>query len=1329
MQTIEIQYLSPAVRRFLRRPQPVPLPTISATVLRFEWQFAVPPRWELLAAPQDLMLDGSPRPLSWTRRLFGPLGRPAESPVFNPLDSEAWRRAAGGDPPAASGRTDEQPTRQGFAPDGWTVWRATALDVPPTLTVVLWSPSDANVLGWITFLSCLAIGIQARTILLRGRQRIGMLAAAGWLVTALIAPSDLALAAGGALLGTLLAILVPPAWLRRERHAGRRTSPAATDTTQSAPRVASGTAGILAFVAASLLYWQTLSAQEPPVPNAEAGHAGVDVLDSAVLVPVGPDRQPLKGLSVVYVARPLLERLETLSSRQPRPPEYLIASAEYRGRVDEQRSVAIAAAFRVAVLVDRRPVRIELPIGGAFPASGGACTVNGAPHPLFPADEGRTLVLVWEPHPARSEAGGFLDVAVHLEAARSEPPPGDLVLNVPPAGSNRAVLDFGEPQASVDFAGAAGRTELSADGRTARADLGRTGVVVAAWSRGAAASVSSPLEPQARIYSLIGVQPARLDYQCRVVYTFDRGTVDQVAVRIPADAIVRQVTTAAGAGHSLAPLSSTESRLTVEFSRPQGGEFHFDLTMTLPLAGALDAIPLPPVVPVEIGPASRVVRVAGYEVGVTASSEFQLQTATSPASRATQIPTAAFLQAFARADEPPATLREPLEAWRLSEPLPLTVALKLRAPVRRVRLRQTGVVGRGELDWTLRAEVDVRDAPAWRHTLVIDPRMIVDSVSVRHDEAERLVRWSRADGRLELFLRDKSSGLQDVVVAGRVPIDDSGEAPLPLIQFEQSEAVDSRLQLYAGEGVTAELVASDGLAPDSTGADASLEDRGLSAVGRFRLLHPLSLTPRLRWRMRPPDAAGEVRGAAGTVLAPAGEGSWTARTWLRLPAAAAVQGELRVNVPSSGVDELRVESAADHRLEGPVDGVVHVVLSATDGRAGELDVLIAQPVRPANGTLWDLLSPTVDQWPAMQHWLILPASSPLRPEGDSARPRPLAELPEWLCEQAAIDRTSTDWTAYDSSSAAWRLVDRSEHAPTRVPTAALLESLIHVTTDGRRMGRTTLAAGSRPPQRAEFDWPAGMRLRAAVVDGSPAEARITAVDDAAELLSVSARDGQPMQFVTLVWEQTSTGTPGWIDALAQPLPTPRHPAVSTSRLVVTGAKTRGALMGGTLGQPAPPDQQRLATLDRELARLRSEQEPAQAAGPRQNGSADPAPLLVLHGPTPSSDAGSAWAAGTLPVGPQPHVLRLWTFDRRVPVGALVLLGAALAVWLSSHAARLEPGERLGRHPQATMVVVGIVCWLCLVPGMLGFLLSVATVLFAARRLIRREPEPAPPRPA
>ena len=53
------------------------------------WKVWVPPGYEVTSsAPQRL--GDTAREVTWSQRLFGPLGRKAQRTLFDPLDSEAW---------------------------------------------------------------------------------------------------------------------------------------------------------------------------------------------------------------------------------------------------------------------------------------------------------------------------------------------------------------------------------------------------------------------------------------------------------------------------------------------------------------------------------------------------------------------------------------------------------------------------------------------------------------------------------------------------------------------------------------------------------------------------------------------------------------------------------------------------------------------------------------------------------------------------------------------------------------------------------------------------------------------------------------------------------------------------------------------------------------------------------------------------------------------------------------------------------------------------------------------------------------------------------------
>jgi hypothetical protein len=84
----------------LARALDAPLPEIDVRALTRDWTVWLPPGHE--ARHPGLRWQSQRRGVSWTQRLFGPLGREPGTPPFDPLSFAAWRRAIQGEIPRRS---------------------------------------------------------------------------------------------------------------------------------------------------------------------------------------------------------------------------------------------------------------------------------------------------------------------------------------------------------------------------------------------------------------------------------------------------------------------------------------------------------------------------------------------------------------------------------------------------------------------------------------------------------------------------------------------------------------------------------------------------------------------------------------------------------------------------------------------------------------------------------------------------------------------------------------------------------------------------------------------------------------------------------------------------------------------------------------------------------------------------------------------------------------------------------------------------------------------------------------------------------------------------
>ena len=263
---LRVEYRVPTETSLWSRTALVPLPTLSIPVIGTRLDLAA---GSLRVAAVDVVSDGeAPRrvhtapPPGWRRRLFGPLGREAET--------------AGRVPPP------------GFI----------AAAAPREIVVLLQDPIAARGFAWLVTAVCFCTGCWLRGIRAGQRRRATFL---WWTVCAAIAiaaPTDWALLAGGAALGTLLSVLVPRRLLMAD--SAEAEPPTQVDST------ASLATPLATVVASCLLPGAVLAAEEPVHPpllqtarcvaTADPSGARVDVRWTFVLsgttggvrLPVGP---------------------------------------------------------------------------------------------------------------------------------------------------------------------------------------------------------------------------------------------------------------------------------------------------------------------------------------------------------------------------------------------------------------------------------------------------------------------------------------------------------------------------------------------------------------------------------------------------------------------------------------------------------------------------------------------------------------------------------------------------------------------------------------------------------------------------------------------------------------------------------------------------------------------------------------------------------------------------------------------------------------------------------------------------------------------------------
>jgi hypothetical protein len=832
---IELEYRQPAAIRFAMIERTIVLPRVAVPVEQFSMRIVVSPRVLLDGEPRGLTLSESPPVEEWRSRWFGPLGRLGDATAFNPLRSDDWADAwsalsggswrtlrASGDDVGNIGHASAHPDESPIANEtGWQVWEFKSPSVPTEIRLRLWDGSHAGLLAWVALFGSIVLGLLLR---MRQKRRIDwstVVVAGAALMVSLLASAVMATISGGCLSGLVLAQLLPWTWVRRPANDRRQTkSSVPTGSTQSfvvsplarmvigATAVAWAAAAGAQVDAPAVKERNELRSTEGPVP------AAVDVL-----VPTGPDGQPLVKSAVVYVSSELHTRLRALQQehrawRTRELPAYLISSGHYAGEWDAEDQLRVTAKFNVQVLSAAETVPVVIPIGGGHLEKPEDCQVDGQVHPVFPVTEkdgvGFVVPLV-APATANSDAPpSELQDRKHTIELRIHPPMtnesggGSLRCDLPAVADSSVTWNRPAKWPGMKVVGLIESPEASPIPAQAERPqlvgwLGTPERLEVRWSK-QPVTVGTGGAMQARSVCLVDVQSTHLVYRYQLAGKVGSGEVRVLPLRVPRQSVVRQVrvrdAVISGVLELPAPFPAVDiievaqaatlatssgpagllRPMAIELPRALPAEFVVELELILPLPAETESFTVPVANLLADERSGLTITSAIPLVAVRAPAEVRLGVSSSDAESVRPTSSDEIIAVWTDVPKPTAT-------FEVHAPTTLRCQTSRPIPVRTGHATVEVRASIGRLDWTWTAEIETQSAPAFRHQLRIDPRLRIVEASVTEDAAERLLRWARAGDLVTLFLSDKTSSRQTIRLRGVLPLQAPQEVPLPRIEL------------------------------------------------------------------------------------------------------------------------------------------------------------------------------------------------------------------------------------------------------------------------------------------------------------------------------------------------------------------------------------------------------------------------------------------------------------------------------------------------------------------------------------------------------------------
>lgn len=761
---------------FLSRIE-TPRVDIDAPVLQTEWTLRLPPGNELLRIAGG-SCDQAPSELTWSQRLFGPLGRSLQTRPLDPLslgDSTEAVAAAQSAASTAKSTPDRWPQSTPVAAlrDAGAA-KAYLIRVDGSAAVAqLARRSSMAAFGLAIFACSLAAGMYAVCYGRRSVVALLFLTAA----LALITPRAFSPLATGALWGIALSL----AWsFARQAFKApvRRDTPSTSGSVSGARLLAASRHALPILLAAGwFALADPLALAQPKATNKNNDGP----LVHRVFIPVDEDERPTKDK--YQVPQELHDELRRRAGDLAGSTQsFAIESARYQLAVNRDAATGALAAgdvlaqYEVNVLRPRAEIRLPL--------------VGVRPGPVARRDD-QVVDFAWETFDegitCHFDEAGTYKLEFVLRPARGDFGPGALDISIPRVA--RATLEVQLPTdpPSIDVPVAVGAVKSTSEGRKVSAELGPAERLTVIWNKPRATAAAQTIDVDAWLW--MQLQPGSVTLQAHLDVKPQR-TAPVKELRLTVDPRLRPLPLGAAPGliTSVEPLPMDPRTIRVELARAITEPTTLRLSFLLTGSSGVGQLQLPQLAPAGGKFAQRV-------LAVSVDPALEYETPKIDAELAVAIPE--FLAHWGES----ATL--PQLVTRLAADQLWTIHTRPRAS--RDVARQTLSVSADETQALVRFEAQLTAADerattagfTCRHRLRVPPELQVDSVSLLQDGVERVSRFSReATGDLTVILASPVFGPQHLALNGWLPVKQPGPLRLPRIELLSVERRETMVVIY-----------------------------------------------------------------------------------------------------------------------------------------------------------------------------------------------------------------------------------------------------------------------------------------------------------------------------------------------------------------------------------------------------------------------------------------------------------------------------------------------------------------------------------------------------
>lgn len=1084
---ISIHYQTQAPENQLTALRQVPFPQINQRVLETDWNFTLPEGIRLLSGPADMVLQEPLPTEALSRRFLGVLGR-----------------------------------ENSTSADRGSKWNALVLFPVEFGTLQTTNIRKSGIISWIVLLVTVLCGLLLRIYNVSLRDKICIVMALIALLLSWIMPYPLAQISGSCFTGMLIVMLIPRRFLRKKIE-----TPIEDQSTKAYQQPHSSiysAARLLVFAVLGITvtgYAQSDSASfRPP-----AGQKDLNTRTEMVLL---PESTGAKQESFAYLSPDLLSALEALATENTKP-EYLLSSARYQGAIQDNQLLTLQARFGVNVPAQRSEVTIQLPVHGGNLSGPDSCRVDGKVVPVLLAKDGQSiLVKIKNEEPENSvpviDAEGpveaqkpvlpfsyqehQIELILH-PAVRFNATGGEFELAIPPVATNDFLFEFNEPVHLVELTESAGTSRYHLDGKKQFSTFFKENSrLKLTWFNNQDAD-TNPLNLSAAIMMNAEISPSLIRMDVQVKYNAVKGKVDYLFWKLPSGTIVRSVKSA---GMTIVPALSRadngkQEELLLEFSESIAGEFTIDAVLELPVKYTLNAVDLPAFdfTSEKLDSQNVTIKVDSYQVGVRTGPEFELEQAGSlpegVLSISSKTPSKQIEESI---------LKSSSLLFQLNQPAQIGLMLKAKNPNRSARINQALVVNQKNIDWTFTAELRISQAPAFRHTLIVPEGLRIESLSVKEEDVERLAHWYRTGNRITLFLKNKTSGLQDLTLKGWLPIRKMGSMSVPNIQVVDATIEDASLLLFKKPQIDVKLVSPNYRSvPDEGTQPAAAENYSL--VGRYHAVSseagPVQLSLKSRNSVITVDSL--------TIVDALEDHRLEITQSLRFAFPGGDIQKLQLLIPSVYGDDFSIDGMPYELLEKMADDWQRVELQPSRSGSREKTITVRATITRPVGEL--MISPVIlENTKSENHYLLLSEKQEFKLADKKLRkPLPPKQIPDWIqarCDSAPHFNCER---VYTTTNMPWKLSPTTQNEglanQEQIP---FIETEIILSQQEQVHGLTHIRLFNQTNRSLNLNWPVKTKLMAVLINGE----NDTTIKQDAGTLEIPLSGGTQFYNITLFWE-------------------------------------------------------------------------------------------------------------------------------------------------------------------------------------------------------------------